>query len=433
MASSVFIGLPSIGSEFSIDAVLLSWVSTSYLLAAAVFLVPFGKIADIYGRKKIFKYGIFIDVIASILLAFSFNEMELISLRLLQGIGAAMIFGTGVAMLTSVYPPGERGKALGINAAGVYLGLSLGPVISGFLTQHFGWRSIFLSYVPLELIIIVLTLWKVEGDWADARGEKLDIAGSLIYGFSLVALMYGFSLLPDAKGAWMVLLSFIGLAVFVKWELKAKAPVLDTKLFRGNTVFTFSILAALINYSATFAVTFFLSLYLQYIKGLNSEQAGLILVAQPIMMACFSPIAGRLSDKIEPRIVASIGMAFTTIGLFLFSFLNERTTLYFIVASLIIIGFGFALFSSPNTNAVMSSVERKFYGVASATLGTMRLTGQMLSMGLATMIIAIYIGNAQIAPEYYPQFLRSENTAFIIFAVLCFAGIFASFARGKVR
>ncbi len=139
---------------------------------------------------------------------------------------------------------------------GVYSGLSLGPVISGFLTQQFGWRSIFLSYIPLELIIIVLTLWKVKGDWADARGETLDKAGSTIYGFSLVALMYGFSLLPDANGAWLILLSIIGLAVFVKWESKAKAPVLDAKLFKGNTVFTFSILAALINYSATFAVTF---------------------------------------------------------------------------------------------------------------------------------------------------------------------------------
>jgi EmrB/QacA subfamily drug resistance transporter len=433
MGSSVFIGLPSIGDEFAMDAVLLSWVSTSYILAAAMFLVPFGRMADIYGRKRIFKYGIIIDAVTSILLAFSFNETELIILRLLQGIGAAMIFGTGVAMLTSAYPAEERGKALGINVAGVYSGLSLGPVISGFLTRHFGWRSIFLSYVPLELIIIVLTLWKVKGEWADARGEKLDIAGSAIYCFSLVALMYGFSLLPDANGSWMILLSVIGIAVFVKWELKAKAPVLDTKLFKGNPVFTFSILAALINYSATFAVMFFLSLYLQYIKGLNSEQAGLILVAQPVVMAVFSPFAGRLSDKIEPRLVASIGMAFTTVGLLLLSFLNENTAIEFMVGSLILLGFGFALFSSPNTNAVMSSVEKKFYGVASATLGTMRLTGQMLSMGLATMVIAIYIGNVPISPQYYPLFLRSEKTAFIVFAALCFAGIFASLARGKIR
>jgi EmrB/QacA subfamily drug resistance transporter len=433
MISSVFLGLPAIGKDFGMDVVLLSWVSLSYLLAAAMFLVPMGRLGDIYGRKKIFKYGITIDIIASILLAFSFSQTELIILRVFQGIGAAMIFGTSVAILTSVYPPGEKGKALGITVAGVYLGLSLGPVIGGFLTQYFGWRSIFLSYVPLELIIIVLTFWKLEGEWADAKGEKLDVTGTAIYGFSLVALMYGFSVMTEKQGIWLILISIIGFVAFIKWEMKVKNPLLDTNLFRNNKVFTFSVIAALINYSATFAVVFFLSFYLQDIKGLSPESAGIILVSQPIVMTVFSPLAGRLSDKIEPRTVASIGMAFTTLGLFLFSFLNEKTTMGYIVASLIIIGFGFALFSSPNTNAVMSSVEKKFYGVASATLGTMRLTGQMLSTGIATLILTVYVGNVQIAPENYSLFLGSEKAAFIVFSALCFVGVFASLARGKVR
>jgi len=432
MGSSVFIGLPSIGSEFAMDAVTLSWISTSYLLAAAMLLVPFGRIADIYGRKKIFKYGIIIDIIASLLLAFSFNETEFIILRILQGIGAAMIFGTGIAILTSVYPPGERGKALGITVAGVYSGLSLGPVVSGFLVQYFGWRSIFLSYLPLELIIIVLILWKVKGEWADARGEKLDVTGSAIYCLSLVSMMYGFSLLPQLLGSGLILLGIIGIAFFISWELKVKAPVIDMNLFRGNTVFTFSVLAALINYSATFAVSFFLSLYLQYIKGSTPQDAGLILVAQPVVMVVFSPLAGRLSDRIEPGKIASVGMAITAVGLFLFAFLDEKTTLEFIIFSLILVGFGFALFSSPNTNAVMSSVEKRFYGIASATLGTMRLVGQMLSMGIAMIILAVFIGRVEITPEYYMSFLKSMNTAFIIFSALCFAGVFASLARGKV-
>jgi MFS family permease len=433
MGSSVFIGLPSIGKEFSMDVVMLSWVSTAYLLAAAMLLVPFGKIADIYGRKKIFKYGIAIDIIASFLLVFSFSETELIALRIMQGIGAAMIFGTGVAILTSVYPPGERGKALGINVAGVYLGLSLGPVVGGFLTQYFSWRSIFASYLPLELIIIALTLFKMNGEWADAKGEKLDSVGSAVYGFSLAAMMYGFSILPKIQGTQLILASIFGLAAFVKWEIRTKIPVLDMNLFRKNPVFTFSMLAALINYSATFAVAFFMSLYLQNVKGFDPQTAGLILVAQPVVMAAFSPVAGKLSDKIEPRVVASAGMAFTTAGLLLLSFLNIVTEVEYIVASLIILGFGFALFSSPNTNAVMSSVEKRFYGVASATLGTMRLTGQMLSMGIATLIVAVYLGNVQITPVYYPVFLKSMNAALLVFAAFCFLGIFASLARGKVR
>jgi MFS family permease len=433
MGSSVFIGLPSIGEEFNMDVVLLSWVPLAYLLAAAIFLVPFGRMADIYGRKRIFKYGITIDIVASILLAFSFSETELILLRVVQGIGAAMIFGTSVAILTSVYPPQERGKALGITVAGVYSGLSLGPVVSGFLTQYFGWRSIFLSYVPLELIIIVLTLWKLEGEWADAKGEKLDVTGSAIYGFSLAALMYGFSTLTETYGILLILVSIIGLAAFVRWELIVKNPVLDMNLFRSNTVLSLSTLAALINYSATFAVAFFLTIYLQDVKGLSPQNASLIFVSQPIIMTIFSPVAGWLSDRVEPRVVASIGMAFTTLGLLLFSFLNEGTALGYVVASLVIIGFGFALFSSPNTNAVMSSVEKRFYGVASATLGTMRLTGQMLSTGIATLILAIYVGKVRIAPENYFLYMRSEKAAFTVFAILCFIGIFASFARGRIR
>jgi MFS family permease len=219
----------------------------------------------------------------------------------------------------------------------------------------------------------------------------------------------------------------------VRWETRVDSPVFDTKLFRHNIVFAFSNLAALINYCATSATGFLLSLYLQYTRGLSPENAGLILVSQPVIMAVFSPLAGRLSDRIEPRIVASIGMTLTVIGLLLFAFLNSATSFPFIIFNLILLGFGFALFSSPNTNAVMSSVEKKFYGVASATLATMRLTGQMLSMGIAMLVFAVYIGRAQITPENYPAFLTSAKTAFIIFAVLCFGGIFASLSRGKVR
>ncbi|RKX97474.1 MAG: MFS transporter, partial [Spirochaetes bacterium] len=433
MGSSVNIALPSIGREFLMDAVMLNWVATSYLLAAAMFLVPFGKIADIKGRKKIFSYGILIYTLSSFLSAISASAVTLISFRILQGIGSAMIFGTSVAILTSVFPPGERGKVLGINAAAVYLGLSFGPFLGGFLTQYFGWRSIFLANMLLGLITITFVFWKLEGEWAEAKGEKFDFIGSVVYSLSLAAIMYGFSLIPTMSGLWLVLMGVFMLLLFAVWETKTENPVLDIKLFRNNKGFAFSNLAALINYSATFAVGFLLSLYLQYIKALSPQNAGLILTFQPIVMTIFSPLAGRLSDRIEPRIIASAGMALTTISLSLFSFLNEQTALEFVAVGLILLGFGLALFSSPNTNAVMSSVERRFYGVSSATLGTMRLTGQMLSMGIAMLIFVIYIGNVQITPQYYPLFLTSMKTAFITFAVLCIGGIFASLARGRVR
>jgi len=433
MGSSVNIALPSIGQEFGMNAILLSWVATSYLLAAAVFLVPFGRIADMYGRKRIFTFGIVLYTLSSLLCATSTSATLLISFRVLQGIGGAMIYGTGVAILTSVFPVGERGKALGINVAATYSGLSLGPALGGLLTQHFGWTSIFLANVPLGLIIIALVFWKLKGEWAEAKGEKFDFGGSLIYSLMLVAIMYGFSVLPAMLGICLVAAGALGILAFVKWKMKAASPVLDMNLFRNNRVFTFSNLAALINYSATFAVAFFLSLYLQYVRGLSPQQAGLILVCQPVVMAVFSPLAGTLSDRVEPRIVASIGMALTAIGLFLFTFLSHNTTLTVIIANLVLLGFGFALFSSPNTNAVMSSVEKRSYGVASGTLGTMRLIGQTLSMGIAMLIVGMYMGRVQITPECYPLFLRSEQIAFLIFAILCFAGIFASLVRGKIR
>jgi EmrB/QacA subfamily drug resistance transporter len=433
MSSAINIALPSIGDELAMNAILLSWVATAFLVAATMFLVPLGRIADIYGRKRIFAYGMIIYTVASALSAISTSGAMLIAFRILQGIGGAMIYSTAVAILISVFPPEDRGRVLGINVAAVYAGLSIGPFVGGLLTQYLGWRSIFWINVPLGLLMLALTFWKLKGEWAEAKGEKFDIVGSIIYSLMLVAIMYGFTILPGLPGVGLILAGGLGIVAFVKWETKVKSPVLDIRLFRNNTVFALSNLAALINYSATFAVSFLLSLYLQYIKGLSPQNAGLVLVAAPLMQAIFSPLAGRLSDKIEPRIVASVGMGLTVIGLIFFIFLDQTTSLWFVIVGLLILGFGFALFSSPNTNAVMSSADKKFYGVASATLSTMRQLGMMFSMGMVMVIFAIYIGHVQITPEYYLPFLKSVDITFIIFAILCFGGIFASLARGKVR
>jgi EmrB/QacA subfamily drug resistance transporter len=431
--SSVNIALPSIGQEFLMDAILLSWVTTAYLLTTAMFLVPFGKIADIYGRKRIFTYGTLIFTLASVGSVFSNSAAVLICFRILQGIGAAATYCVGAAILTSVFPTKELGKVFGINLAAVYLGNSVGPFLGGFLTDHLSWRSIFLVNVLLGLIIIFFIFRKLKGEWHEAKEEKFDLTGSIIYSITLLLIMYGFSQLSTVRGAWFILAGALGILAFMKWETKIESPVLEINLFRNNRVFAFSNLAALINYSATFAVTFLLSLYLQYIKALTAENAGLILLSQPIVQTIFSPFAGRLSDRIEPRIVASIGMALTAAGLFLFIFLNEKTTIGSIVASLMLLGFGFSLFSSPNINAVMSSVENRFYGVASGTIGTMRMMGMVLSMGITILIFSTVIGRVRITPEYYPVFLRCTKMAFTFFTVLCLGGTLASLARGKVR
>jgi MFS family permease len=336
-------------------------------------------------------------------------------------------------MLVSAYPADDRGKILGINIAAVYIGLTVGPFIGGLLTEHLGWRYIFVFTALLGSMVIILVNIMVKEEWLGAKGEKFDLAGSLLYAIALFAVMYGLSLLPSRMAVLLLVLGLICFVFFVFRQYKIPFPLLNIRLFSGNKVFAFSNLAALINYCATFAVTFLLSLYLQHIKMLTPSHTGVILVAEPVVQALFSPLAGRLSDRYEPRIISSIGMALNVLGLIPLILIHNNTSIFYIVICLIILGIGFAFFSSPNVNATMSSVENKFYGIASATLGTMRLVGQMLSMGVTMLVFAVLIGNNPISETNNPLLLQSTQIIFIILAVICTAGIFASLARGRVH
>jgi EmrB/QacA subfamily drug resistance transporter len=429
--SAVNIALPTIGQEFSMDAVSMGWVATAYLLASAVFLLPVGRLADIHGRKKVFLCGLSIFTFASFCTLFAGSDLAIILIRLFQGLGAAMIFGTAVAILTSVTPAENRGKVLGIYTTSVYLGLSCGPFIGGFLTQVFGWRSIFFINIPLGLFTIGLLLLFLKGEWADARGEAFDLGGSVQYGLTLICVMYGFTLLPNAEGFILLAAGILLLAIFIRREQRIAFPLLDLRLWIQNRPFAFSNMAALINYSATFSVTFFLSLYLQYVRGFDPWTAGAILVVQPVMQAVLSPFAGRLSDRVAPGKIASLGMGLTAVGLIALVFVNATTPLPVFIGILVILGAGFGIFSSPNTNAIMSSVGKKQYGIASATLSTMRIIGQMLSMGVAMMIIALFIGRIEITADQHIQLIASMQVAFALFALFCAAGIVLSLARGR--
>jgi len=282
-------------------------------------------------------------------------------------------------------------------------------------------------------VCIFITIRYLKGEWADARGEKLDIGGSVLYGLSILALVYGATLLPQKVAVYLIVIGLAGLVVFIRLEMRVRYPVFEVRLFRQNKLFTFSSLAALINYSATFALTFLLSLYLQYIKNMAPQYAGSILIAQPIVMAFFSPLAGRLSDRIEPRLIASAGMMMTAMGLFSFVFISAGTSIVVIVLTLAFLGFGFSLFSSPNMNAIMSAVEKRYFGIASGTVATMRLLGQMASMAITMVVFAVFIGREPISPLNYDQFLKSLRVAFLIFSLLCTIGILFSMLRGEVR
>ena len=434
MGSSLNIAVPTIGHEFNSSATLLSWVVTSYILATAACLLPFGRFADIHGRKRVFLSGIIVFSLSALLGGLAPSIGWLIVFRAMQGIGGAMIFSTSLAILTSVYPPERRGKALGLSAAMTYSGLSLGPVLGGLINYYLGWRTIFFLVAPCGLIVAALVIVGLKQEWTGAPGEKFDALGSVLYCSGLVAFLFGMSkVTSDAWAPWLLGSGIFLLIGFVRYELSKSEPLLDVRLFTNNLAFAFSNLAALINYSATFAVGFLTSVHLQVIMGMSSKEAGLVLLSQPLLMALLSPFAGRMSDRVEPRIVATAGMAITGTGLFLFSFVTQETSLISIVVNLAVIGIGFALFASPNSNAIMSTVQRRQYGVAASSLATVRMSGQALSMGIMTLILALYGGHASLA-EASPEMLQlSFRVSFLVFTSLCILGVFFSMARGRIR
>ncbi|MCL7487049.1 MAG: MFS transporter [Desulfobulbaceae bacterium] len=433
MLSSVNVALPAIQHDFEANAVLLGWIATSYLLATAILLVPIGKFADMYGRRKVFVTGIIVFTLGSFLSIFVPDIQWLLGMRVLQGLGAAMFLTTGMAILTSVFPPQKRGRAIGILVTAVYAGLATGPFVGGFLTQYLGWRSIFVVIFLQGAGSMYVTLRYLKGEWAEAEGETFDIAGSVIYALSIFCLVYGGTRMPEVIGGILVLAGCIGLALFFQLQKNTRYPVFEVGLFQNNRTFLFSSLAALIHYAATFAVTFQISLFLQYIKEMSPQAAGTVLMIQPVMMALFSAQAGKLSDRVEPRVIASAGMGLTALGLAYFVFLSPATTLWLVAGNLALLGFGFALFSSPNMSAIMGSVERRHYGLASGTVATMRLLGQMSSMTIATIFLALFVGREVIRADNYHLFLSSLRYCFALFVLLCLVGIGFSFCRGNVR
>ncbi len=433
MLSSVNVAIPSIAASMNAKALLLSWVSTSYLLASAVFLLPFGKLADIAGRKKIYLSGMLVVTVASLGAAAAQSIIQLISWRFLQGIGAAMLFATGVAILSSVFPPRQRGSAIGLSVSAVYFGLTCGPLLGGWLTQHFSWRSVFIVHIPVTLFVMIITKLRLKGEWREQGNQKFDFPGSFLYAFTIISLMLGLSLLPSTLSVFLLALSALGLMFFIRHENSVENPVLEIGIFKNNRVLTFSCLASLILYTSTFSLTFLMSLYLQNIKGMSPQTAGLVMISQPLIMAALSPYTGKLSDRCEPRYLTAIGMCLISLGLGLLSALQQHTSLTYILTGLILTGLGFALFSSPNVNAIMGSVEKKHLGIASATVSTTRVLGQMFSMAVVTLVFALLLGNNQLGPEYYPALLQSIRISLFAACSLSVIGVYLSMTRGNLH
>ncbi len=430
MMSAVGVALPAIGREFGATALQLGLVETTYVLSSSIFLLAMGRLGDIHGRRRIFIYGIIIFTIGCGLLSQAWSIESLIALRFLQGIGGSMIMATTIAIVVAVFPPEERGKALGIAVASVYAGISCGPFLGGILVTTWGWRSIFYLSVPLGLLTLLITSARLRGEWADARGEPFDWKGGLVYAAAILLLISGASHLNHGLWAFGVMLAgMIGIVLFLYIESRTDYPLLNMVLLRDNRVFALSNLAALLNYAATFGVTFFFSLYLQYVKGMNAREAGLILIVQPLLQTLLSPLCGRLADRYPASKVATIGMALCALGLGLAARVDAVTPLPEIMAILALLGTGFALFSSPNTSVIMGSVAPRYLGVASSLGASMRTLGMMGSMMVITIIFSIFMADTAVTPATLPQFLLSMRLALWIFCGLCAIGIVFSAAR----
>lgn len=434
LVSSINIALPAIEKSFKLDAVTLSWMVTSFLLATGMFMLPVGRWGDIKGIRRLFKFGVIIFTLSSMICGLAGSGFWLIVFRFIQGISAAFTTTTGPAILVSAFLPQYRGRVLGISVSAVYLGLAFGPLVGGLLTQFMGWRSIFFVATVFGIITTVIAFLYLDNDGStESKKGKIDLKGTFFYMLGLVSLVYGSSLIPSAYG-WLLLGSGV-MALIIFWILESKSsmPVIETKLFTHNRLFAYSNIAALINYSATSAIVFFLSLYLQKVKGMMPHAAGVVLITQPVIMAIFSPIAGRLSDHIQPRYLSTLGMSMCSIGLISFAFLSATTPIWLIVLILIWVGLGFAFFSSPNMNTIMSSVNKNQYGLASGSAATMRVIGQIISMTIVTLFFAGIFGNQTINAVSNPVFIKTMKLGFVSFSLISIAGIYFSYNRGKIN
>lgn len=432
MGSALNLSVPVMGEEFRVSAGEIGWVVTVYMLISAAFSVSFGRIADITARKRILVTGIATFTAASVMSVFSRNLPMVLAGRGTQGFGASMIFATNQAILISEFEAKDRGRVLGYATAATYLGLAMGPVLGGMLNHYFGWRSIFAISAVIALVILIEAVRKLPMRAHEGDRVPMDTVGSTLYILMILMFVYGLTALAEGGLPAMCLIAGALLAfAFVNKELKTEYPIIDIRLFSGNPAYAFSNIAAFLNYGATYATSYLLSIYFQVVRGYDSQITGLLLITSPVVMTILSPYAGRLSDRISPAKIATIGMTITALTLVILSFLQEDQSVYTVIAINAVSGIGFALFSSPNTNAIMSYVNKGDFAVASSVLATMRSLGQTFNMAIVTITVTLMLGEATLMQAEPEAIMKVMKLLFLIGAGFSAAGIFFSVKRGK--
>ena len=382
--SSIAVALPVIAGEFNVSLASVNWVVNAFLIALASTVLVIGRVSDWLGRGRVFTLGIILFMITSLLTSLARSYVDVIICRFFQGIATAMISSTAVAVLSEELPRERRGLGIGINTTAVYLGLSLGPLVGGYLTNYFGWRSLFTLKTVVSLMSLAIALRTVKLRWGST--SRPNITTSLLITSSIAMIIYGTSTIGNLYG--LITTSFGSVLLVTTLLLERSSPkVLNPSLLKKKLLV--ANIAALLNYSATYALTVLLSTYLQKLRGLTPSDAGLILTTQPILQVMLSPIAGLLADRYDPSILATIGMATITSGVFSLTFINYETPITYLVYVLAVLGIGFAFFSSPNTTAIMNMSPREAYGSATALLATMRFLGQALSISVITSVMVM--------------------------------------------
>lgn len=432
LSNGIIIGVPAIAQEFVMNNVIQNWIPTIFFLVVAVFTVPAGQISGKFGVKKSLLAGILVYLIGSIGAVLSFSTESFLVFRIVQGAGVAFLNVSAMAMVVQAVKPQNRGKALGFTVTGVYLATSLSPVLCGFLVHNLGWRSMFYFVIPFLVLCIILMMVKIPQEWKTYENQPIDKLGSILWGIGILTFIYGFTSLVNTQGIILTIIGIIILCIFGYYELKQASPVFNMNLFK-NSKFTSSNVAALCSYLAIMVVTTILNYHFQYVRGWNPQMAGLILITTPIIMAIMAPNAGKLSDRIHPQKLAAVGIGIAAIALAILTFLTADTPLYVVVLAMILQGVGMGMFSSPNMNAIMSSVPPKDAPTASASQATMRTIGQTMSLGMLTLIFAWVMGSLPLSTEYAGLIVQSSQIICGICTAACLVSIFASLVGIKSK
>lgn len=431
--ASVNIAIPDLAADLQANAKMVSWLPTLFILSSVIFMLPASKLADNYGRKRIYASGLALNAFASFMCGLGTSIEWVLFWRFIQGAAAAMIFGTGVAIITSVTPSHKRGAALGIAAACVYIGLTIAPAVGGWLTELFGWRSVFLFQVPIVIALLLLIKIRLKGEWKNVEKTKYDWWGTGIFAVFSSSLVYGLSVLPSTLGLAMLGLSAGSLTFFIVHQSRSHRPLIRVQMFRESRVFSMSLATSLLMYASNFPLVFLMSLYLQYVKGLSPSHAGQVILVQALSMAIMAPLSGKLADRFEPRLVSTLGCVIVACGLYVLSLMNAETSIMYIACSLLLIGFGFGLFSTPNNNAIMGGVKVHEVGVASASMSLSRTIGNLFGMSLVNLMVHYYLGNAQFTQEQNPALIQTVEMALNMSLAFVVVACVISAFRGKSR